>query len=168
MPGRNARNWCFTINNYTDLPQFDPDSMCYLTFGREVAPSTGTPHLQGYVQFNSRQYLTYLRSVISDRGRYTIAEGSPEDNRRYCQKDGDFEEFGELRTRGKKKLGWKSAKKSSNNTRTRRTSARCWTNAPTMLGISNCCKRGGFERVLRSRMFSICMERLDVAKLHQP
>lgn len=46
------RNFCFTINNYTDD---DKAKMLlspyqYITYGHEVAPTTGTPHLQGYCE----------------------------------------------------------------------------------------------------------------------
>ena len=58
-PSKKARRYRWTWNNYTtpDVERLmDPpklhNSIDYLTFGWEVAPSTGTPHLQGYVEFN--------------------------------------------------------------------------------------------------------------------
>jgi len=57
MPAFQCRRWCFTWNNYTEedvssLKKLsDVNGMNYLLFGCEFAPTTGTPHLQGYVEF---------------------------------------------------------------------------------------------------------------------
>lgn len=51
----NARHWCFTWSNYTekDIENLgslkDSDKIRYLGFGKEICPTTGTPHLQGYL-----------------------------------------------------------------------------------------------------------------------
>lgn len=52
-----CRRWVFTLNNWTQA-EFDlliqpdnfPSKFSYLLFGREIAPKTGTPHLQGYFE----------------------------------------------------------------------------------------------------------------------
>jgi len=48
------RNWVFTLNNPQDhgFPRFCPP-MVWLRYGEEVAPTTGTPHLQGVVCFKN-------------------------------------------------------------------------------------------------------------------
>lgn len=49
-----ALNWCFTLNNYT-LKEYEAlqNQECrYLLMGKEIAPTTGTPHIQGYIQLN--------------------------------------------------------------------------------------------------------------------
>lgn len=53
-----ARRWCFTWNNYTDetvegLKGLSAEKVDYLIVGFEIAPTTGTPHLQGYVEFKT-------------------------------------------------------------------------------------------------------------------
>lgn len=93
-----ARRWCFTLNNPTDdevqaicdygqLPSVE-----YLVFGREVAPSTGTPHLQGYVCFRSQLRLSAVKREFNGRAHYQVSRGSPEENRAYCTKE-DREHF---------------------------------------------------------------------------
>ena len=67
--------------------------VAYLVFGREVAPTTGTPHLQGYVRFNTRKRFACVRRLLP-QCHLTSARGSPQQNRDYCCKDGDYEEFG--------------------------------------------------------------------------
>lgn len=102
--GPRARGVCITINNYTDGEQEDLRALCasasYAVFGRETGES-GTPHLQGYIHFKQPRALSALKKVLP-RAHLEIARGTPEDNRRYCTKDNDFEEFGELPKQGKR------------------------------------------------------------------
>ena len=98
MPG--AKHWCFTLNNYTldhetELQQLgETDQVEYLVYGRETAPDTGTPHLQGYVKFESRKTLRQVRRLVRD-AHLTKANGSPAQNRDYCTKeDENFVEIG--------------------------------------------------------------------------
>lgn len=97
MPSPQSRRWCFTHNNYSqadiDSLVSKADSTKYLVFGREVAPTTGTPHLQGYVYFEAPKRLSWLRNHFISC-HYEIARGSHEDASNYCKKEGDFEEFG--------------------------------------------------------------------------
>lgn len=92
-------SWCFTIPNYTDgcLQRLralaGSGCVSYLIFGREVAPTTGTPHLQGFVRFNTRKRFANVRGLLP-QCHLTSARGSAQQNRDYCRKDGDFEEFG--------------------------------------------------------------------------
>lgn len=93
-------NWCFTLNNYTDadiahlraLPTSYP-SITWLIFGREVAES-GTPHLQGFVQFTVRKRLQTVRNIVSLEAHFERAIGTPYQASEYCKKDGAFETFG--------------------------------------------------------------------------
>lgn len=50
------RSFVFTLNNYTDLDIRDLlDYKCrYMLFAKEVAPTTGTLHLQGYCELNQQ------------------------------------------------------------------------------------------------------------------
>lgn len=101
-----AINFCFTLNNPTaeELTSIGalgadvgPDSLVtYLLFGREIA-TTGTPHLQGYIQLSKRQTWNQVKTLISRRIHILICRGSPEANRVYCTKDSDFTEFGVMR-----------------------------------------------------------------------
>jgi hypothetical protein len=100
-----AKNWTFTLNNYNDeeidvLRALGADHQTggvkYLIFGRETAPDTGTPHLQGYISLQSRKSLSYIKNLVSSRAHFETAKGTPKQNRDYCSKDGEFEEFGTI------------------------------------------------------------------------
>ena len=97
MPG--AKHWCFTLNNYTvddeeALKELgEGDSVQYLVYGRETAPDTGTPHLQGYVVFESRKTLRQVRGLVRN-AHLEKAKGKPSQAADYSKKDGDFVEFG--------------------------------------------------------------------------
>lgn len=85
-----ARNYCFTYNNPPlDLGPFRDflTSYCtYAIYGHELAPLTGTPHLQGYVQLKEKERLTGLAKKMSGC-HLSIAKGGWESNRDYCSKD---------------------------------------------------------------------------------
>lgn len=93
---RRHRGFCFTINNYeqSDIDAIDNLIATYCCYGKELAPTTGTPHLQGFVYFpNARG----LAGVIADfpRGAHLeISRGTGPQNRDYCSKGGDFTERG--------------------------------------------------------------------------
>lgn len=90
-----ARAFSITMNNYTaDHIAWLSSLECkYLIYGKEIAPTTGTPHLQGYVYFNNPRT---VRSLIKKLYGFHIevAKGTPEQNITYCKKDGDFFESG--------------------------------------------------------------------------
>lgn len=98
---RGAKRWCFTINNYTPedealLRELATKPACtYLVFGREVGAS-GTPHLQGYIIMSSPKSLSQMKTIINQRGHYEVSRGQPSQASGYCQKDGDYEEYGTL------------------------------------------------------------------------
>lgn len=50
-----SRDWVFTMNNYKSADVTLTRGMNYLVYVPQVAPSTGTPHLQGYVQFKTER-----------------------------------------------------------------------------------------------------------------
>lgn len=98
--------WTFTVNNYTEddvealKDLFEKIECSYWVFGREIAPTTGTRHLQGYFRTQTRIY----RNTLTSRFHFSylvLANGSEYKNREYCTKDGDFEESNEKDCRGK-------------------------------------------------------------------
>ncbi len=99
-----ARNFCFTLNNYTGeeiaiLREWDV--VRYASIGREIGKKTGTPHLQGYLEFNSPVKASTLYAKIGKcycRARYKPALAAA----RYTKKDKDFEEWGILSEQGKR------------------------------------------------------------------
>ena len=61
-----SRAYVFTLNNYTeeDEKYLQEVLQCrYIIYGRETAPETGTPHLQGYVYFNSARPFNAVRKL---------------------------------------------------------------------------------------------------------
>jgi len=93
---------CFTVNNYTEEQVLKIKGMIgkcnvfYVCFGREVAPETGTPHLQGYLQIRAaRVQYDRLKAAMGGNGHFTGAKGSDQQNYDYCSKDGDFWEAGD-------------------------------------------------------------------------
>lgn len=91
-----TRSFCFTLNNYKPAEQEQLRKLpCkYLIFGREKGDS-GTPHLQGYVYFNSAKTLKAAIKTLPKRCHLEVAKADAAANYKYCSKDGDFEEFGQ-------------------------------------------------------------------------
>lgn len=94
--------WCFTWNNYNDTDNWreiiDKELqrlVCnYYIYGEEVAPTTGTQHLQGYFRSAKRIYKnTLTNSTI--KWHVEVARGSEDENINYCKKEGKYVEFGE-------------------------------------------------------------------------
>lgn len=92
--------WVFTLNNYAEgeIPlrrqsdvfqstcNWEHPNLVYLGFGREVASSTGTPHLQGMVVFSRSVGLRTLKK-LNERAHWQPMRGSFEEAQRYCSKD---------------------------------------------------------------------------------
>jgi len=89
------RSYCFTWNNpgaNTEQLLESLPGYTYLCFGRESAATTGTRHLQGFIRFKHGRSITSVRRDLAgahvERAITTTAAIE------YCQKDGDFVEFG--------------------------------------------------------------------------
>lgn len=93
------RRYCFTKNNYTDddeqlLFEFgERESVVYLVYGRELAPTTGTKHLQGFFILSSPQRITWLNTNLF-QCHYEVTRGTSQQAADYCKKENDFEEYG--------------------------------------------------------------------------
>ena len=91
--------WSWTYN-YNDeqtawKPVFDNQTMIYLVYGREVAPTTGQLHLQGYVRLTKRRTLTIAKMILGEATLHLEpAKGSEEQNRNYCTKENNYTEEG--------------------------------------------------------------------------
>lgn len=103
-----SRGWCFTLNNWTagDTEVLDQVECQYLVYGKEVAPSTGTPHLQGYIHFSSEKTLRRVKGILGPRFHLEARMGTIEQAIEYCKKDGDFKERGKISTRQAAKDCW--------------------------------------------------------------
>jgi len=84
------RSYCFTINNFTasdwfGVKQLVPKSQ-YLICGEEVAPTTGTPHLQGYVRLIEAITFNKMATHLP-RASIQVAKGTDDQNKAYCSKE---------------------------------------------------------------------------------
>lgn len=104
MPRVRSRSYCFTINNYTEEHIVHLGELAieceYLVYGKEIAPTTGTPHLQGYIHFKNQKELTAVIKKIP--GHVEPAKGNTQQNRDYCIKGGDYTEYGTMPKQGKR------------------------------------------------------------------
>nr|AXL64564.1 replication associated protein [Duck associated cyclovirus 1]AXL64566.1 replication associated protein [Duck associated cyclovirus 1] len=95
---RKCYSW--TLNNYTseDIERIRQHEHLfdYAIWGREIAPETGTPHLQGYFKFKTKQRFNTVRAILGGRGHLEGSKGSPKQNHDYCAKSGDYETVGDL------------------------------------------------------------------------
>lgn len=96
-----ARNWVFTWNNYSPdwrdkLQTWATGNASYIIAGAEVAPTTGTPHIQGYVEFSGTKRLSTIVKETEKLGmkfRLDRAKGSALQNKIYCSKEAEDEVF---------------------------------------------------------------------------
>jgi Putative viral replication protein len=93
------RWWMFTINNFTNQDEIDAQNLLctYLVYGREVAPTTVTPHMQGFVVFPNTLRFSAVSRLFGGRGHWDAVRGTNQEASDYCRKDGDFVEFGKMR-----------------------------------------------------------------------
>jgi len=84
-----AKRWCFTLNNYTneDISSIVPiiqHSCDYAIIGKEIG-ETGTPHLQGYLEFKTK---CRPKSKFNlDKIHWEKCKGNRAQNTDYCSKD---------------------------------------------------------------------------------
>lgn len=100
-----CRGICFTINNYTEEDETRVGQIINMTdygiCGKEIAPKTGTPHLQGYCYFKNKISFSTLKDLLP-KAHFEAARGTATDNKIYCSKEKIFVEHGEIPTQGKR------------------------------------------------------------------
>ncbi len=96
------RCFVWTLNNYTAIEETalaGRDEFSYICWGREVGHQ-GTPHLQGYAELCTQTSFGNVRALLHDRAHIEPRMGTQAQAIAYCQKDGDFYEFGVRRQSG--------------------------------------------------------------------
>lgn len=92
MERERISNWCFTLNNYTEedvaVLQAYRARAKYMVVGREVAPSTSTPHLQGAIWLRNATTLAALGRMLPRAHWTAMRHGGA--SAAYCSKDGDM------------------------------------------------------------------------------
>lgn len=97
MPAVRHRRYCFTWNNWT---QANHDYLAtlacrYIVYGKEIAPRTGTPHLQGFVVWHHAKTIDATKAIL--RGCHVeVTGGTALEASDYCKEDGDYVERGDL------------------------------------------------------------------------
>lgn len=86
-----SRNWCFTLNNYTDadrariefsLATF-ADYVCY----QPERGAEGTPHLQGLAVFGNPRAMAGVKRLLNERVHLEVMRGTFAQAHAYCCKD---------------------------------------------------------------------------------
>jgi len=110
-----ARSIVWTLNNYTDvsvdvLRHLAKDCR-YIVWGYEIAPSTGTPHLQGYTAWDNPRSLDKFALFFEKKIHIERPRGTAKQCADYCKKPDTkdptkpapgWEEFGELPRQGER------------------------------------------------------------------
>ena len=99
MSNRTVRRFCFTWNNYSvadsiSVKNFFVEYCKYGIAGEELAPTTGTPHLQGFCNLKKPMRFSSIKQHLSDAIHIEKANGSDEQNQEYCKKSGTWFEQG--------------------------------------------------------------------------
>ncbi len=93
-----SRKWCATFNNYTPEEYKylvnEAEKFQYIIVGKETAPTTGTPHLQIYIEPGEKVGKKRIQQIISgstrrrqyERVSVTIANGDAPHNLVYISK----------------------------------------------------------------------------------
>ena len=103
-----SRNWCFTDNKCIDWTlMYDdlPDTIRYIAWGKEIAPTTGKDHHQGWIQMVNPKDLGPMRKMFAAYGCSVHLEqckGSELQNDEYCSKDKNVTKLGKFKTQGQR------------------------------------------------------------------
>ena len=92
-----SRNFCFTLNNYTDLEVENvKKAKCrFIQFGKEIGEE-GTPHLQGFICFESAKTFSAVKKTLQTlRVHLEVARGNVDQNLAYTGKDVDIYKRGD-------------------------------------------------------------------------
>ena len=97
---KQSRGWCWTLNNYSEEEYENMKNtntvntlkILKYVIGREIGKN-GTAHLQGYYYFKSPKKFKQIKE-INNRAHWEAAKGNPEQNYKYCSKEGDYIEYG--------------------------------------------------------------------------
>lgn len=92
MANRMSARWSFTYNNALPGQTIEnlDGSVSYMIYQHELAPETGTRHIQGYVRFANRKRFQSVLAWLAARGcggaHIEAASGNEKQNHDYCSK----------------------------------------------------------------------------------
>lgn len=85
------KKWCFTLNNYTsdheEKIQSSIKTYCKIGFYNKEIGESGTPHLQGYIEFEFKKRPITIFGI--KQIHWEGAKGNLDANLKYCSKDCD-------------------------------------------------------------------------------
>lgn len=95
-----SKNWCFTWNNYPEnwvgsLAPLLEGCDAYI-FGYEICPTTGTKHIQGYIESKTKIRPAGYKGIPKSI-HWEKAKGSRSENIEYCSKEGNVESASTLK-----------------------------------------------------------------------
>ena len=95
-PRLRGRGWVFTINNFNEG---DKDHVTQIIKGPRAkygiaeteheGEGEGTPHIQGYIYLQSETTRAWMERQLGGNAYISKANGSPEQNYKYCSKEGN-------------------------------------------------------------------------------
>jgi len=92
-----------TLNNFTEDEyrlMLGWEGWSYIIIGVEIAPTTGTPHLQAYGELRTRSRVATINRALGNRCWIESRRGTQDQAITYCKKGGNFVERGERRDQG--------------------------------------------------------------------
>lgn len=108
MPAKQSHRWTVTWNNYSEedvtfLQNLHGEMhLRYIVIGREIAPSSGTPHLQIYLETRKKMTRTGLLRLLGKTVHVEQALGTAIQNLEYCSKSGDVIVLGSPLSKGQR------------------------------------------------------------------
>lgn len=107
MADSKVRRFCFTWNNYSDedfekVKQYITNNCKYGIVGKELAPNTGTRHLQGFCNLTKPTRFSSIKKSLHHSIHIEKAAGTDTQNKEYCGKSGDTFEKGTPCTQGQR------------------------------------------------------------------
>lgn len=99
LQGSLIKKYCFTFNNYKEFQYRLIDGLfqelcTQFMFGQELAPTTGTEHLQGFVVLKKQMRITELIKRIPFPIHWIVMKGTIADNIKYCSKGQNVVSYG--------------------------------------------------------------------------
>ncbi len=104
-PDGQWKNWTFTdyapYVNWKAFYEEYSDVIRYICWGNEICPTTGKPHLQGWIQFRFVKRLGRIKRMCGSKSLHLEPMWGREfHNEDYCKKDNDFHTYGKFISQG--------------------------------------------------------------------
>ncbi len=101
-----TRSWCVTsYKTDLDVKQLFESKECYryIISGKEKCPKTGRDHLQMFFQFKYAKKFGAAKKNLPEGCHLEAMIDTAETSANYCKKDGDWEEYGVMKSQGQRK-----------------------------------------------------------------